>query len=454
QTNRYTVKYVDEKFKVALNGSEFTYEAGNTVVVMGTASGITFTDTNGDMYKLTGWLNDVDNVLYQVGESFTMPESDVTLTAQWEKVEKPVVKKYTVAYEDTMFNSKPNGIVGEYEAGTHINIAELIGEATVVDENGDTYKFIGWKSNTDGKIYMPGEDYTVPEANTVFTAQWELVEIPEQYRVIYLKAIGDSVVDNNLYFEGDKVTVKAPTVMEYNDKVFTYWTARINGEEVIFYPGDVFTMPAQNVIMMGHTEARYHIYYDFNGGTGDPLVDNNVYDSGDKATILDGSYAVKEGYIFNGWCTNPEKHGHCGNCLKPGDTYTFKSGSITLYARWATSLNVTFTVKYDANGGTGETVDSNEYLSGAVVEIMNNNFVRPGYRFVGWNTSADGSGKEYCPTDEINISENMLLYAIWEKTDFVQTGDMTDLSANYLILIMSLLTIVLLGKSKKKKISK
>ena len=51
---------------------------------------------------------------------------------------------------------------------------------------------------------------------------------------------------------------------------------------------------------------------------------------------------------------------------------------------------------------------------------MQNGFTRPGYMFLGWNTSADGSGTTYTDMQEVkNLTDqnnvNIDLYAMWKK---------------------------------------
>ena len=74
-------------------------------------------------------------------------------------------------------------------------------------------------------------------------------------------------------------------------------------------------------------------------------------------------------------------------------------------------------VTYNANGGTGTLVDSNEYLYGASVTILANTFTRKYYTFSHWNTSPDDTGTNYLPGRVITVSANVTLYAIWMQTE-------------------------------------
>ncbi len=74
----------------------------------------------------------------------------------------------------------------------------------------------------------------------------------------------------------------------------------------------------------------------------------------------------------------------------------------------------TYTVTYNANGGTGTmTDDASPYNAGATVTVLDNEFTRDGYIFDHWNTSADNSGTDYDKGDSFTINANTTLYAQW-----------------------------------------
>ena len=75
------------------------------------------------------------------------------------------------------------------------------------------------------------------------------------------------------------------------------------------------------------------------------------------------------------------------------------------------------TITFNANGGNG-------YMSELIFEkdetksLFNNTFDREGYVFVGWNTKADGSGDNYSDGQNIQPTEDLTLYAQWEKIQY------------------------------------
>ena len=75
------------------------------------------------------------------------------------------------------------------------------------------------------------------------------------------------------------------------------------------------------------------------------------------------------------------------------------------------------TITFNANGGNG-------YMSELIYEkdetksLFYNTFEREGYVFVGWNTKADGSGDNYSDGQNIQPTEDLTLYAQWEKIQY------------------------------------
>ena len=77
---------------------------------------------------------------------------------------------------------------------------------------------------------------------------------------------------------------------------------------------------------------------------------------------------------------------------------------MTLYAQWVPVYNV----KYDANGGTGETkAQDNLPFEDKDVTVSENGFTRTGYSFVGWNTlenpTEENPGIAFGPTGTFNV---------------------------------------------------
>ena len=109
--------------------------------------------------------------------------------------------------------------------------------------------------------------------------------------------------------------------------------------------------------------------------------------------------------------------------------------TITLYAIWE---NI-FTVKYDANGGTGATANQTT-VAGKSITIKSASTFTPAdhKQFKNWNTAADGSGTTYAAGSTftpatISYGEEITLYAQWDDVwimKFINTADNSTKTKN------------------------
>ena len=103
---------------------------------------------------------------------------------------------------------------------------------------------------------------------------------------------------------------------------------------------------------------------------------------------------------------NPSDSGNSGNGENSGGSNTNPSNPETPKA--------TYTVTFDANGGTGE-MNPQTAKSGTEITLPENAFTKDGYIFAGWATSAGGN-VSYSDKAKIIVSGNITLYAQWGMT--------------------------------------
>ncbi len=140
---------------------------------------------------------------------------------------------------------------------------------------------------------------------------------------------------------------------------------------------------------------------------------------------------VLTGYKFLGWYADEEGetpvqeadtttieveyNGDTSHTVTNGDKVT-----MTLYAQWNRD---TYTVKYDANGGTGH-MDDQIFNYDEKDFLRKNTFTRVGYDFVGWavdqsSTTADYTDQEY--VSNLTDKNEITLYAVWGKDQIIVT---------------------------------
>lgn len=146
----------------------------------------------------------------------------------------------------------------------------------------------------------------------------------------------------------------------------------------------------------------YTVSYNANGGSGAPGNQTKWY--GETLT-LSGSTPSRTGYIFKGWATSSGG----SVAYAAGANYTANSGA-TLYAVWQA---VTYTVAYNANGGSG--APSNQTKTyGVNLTLSSTKPTRTNYNFKGWGTSASSTTVAYAPGATYSDNAAITLYAVWE----------------------------------------
>jgi len=166
----------------------------------------------------------------------------------------------------------------------------------------------------------------------------------------------------------------------------------------------------------GVTDWQVTLTYDANGGTGAPPKQTFWVQSG---TYISSTIPTRNGYTFVGWTVDasniPPATGTAG--YQPGN-YLNRSSDFTLYAMWRSNVT-TYTLSYDANGGTGAPA-SQTAAAGATINLSTQIPVRDGYplgyRFLGWNPNQTATSPTYQPGQTVSMpGQNRTLYAVWMR---------------------------------------
>lgn len=81
-----------------------------------------------------------------------------------------------------------------------------------------------------------------------------------------------------------------------------------------------------------------------------------------------------------------------------------------------TVVDDSFTLSYNANGGSGAPSNQTGATSYAVSSTVP---TRQGYTFLGWSNSSSASSATYKPGDSISLSANTTLYAVWKSASSI-----------------------------------
>lgn len=138
-----------------------------------------------------------------------------------------------------------------------------------------------------------------------------------------------------------------------------------------------------------------------------------------NTSVTFNAIAANTGYTWKGWYSN---NTGTGNALSTNLAYTRSiTANTTIFAVYTAN---TYTVKFDANGGTG-TMSNQNFTYGTAQNLTANTFTRTGYTFAGWATSANGN-KVYNDKQSVsNLSTSngatVTLYAKWTPVNYTIT---------------------------------
>lgn len=333
-------------------------------------------------------------------------------------------------------------------------------ENTILVANGTTFqgtwRFQGWKRSDTGETVpadTTGTSFTMPNHDLTLTAQWEFT--PNTYKVEYKLNGGSGTAPaahtSYAYTElNGKDGAKTPDGIPFGasvqlrdftgtpppGKYFAGW-GLTEGGPVAYEPERFVNNESLEVKHSGDTITLYAIYKEIGTVTVE-FAGNDA--NGGSVDVHEGSFSeiegtlsgkevqsvatAKPGYHFTGW-----------KCETSGDRTDAKTLKVRLdqvqklftknhnqrVFRFTAQFEPnSFTVKYNANGGTGTMDDQRFRYAGEGDAYLNPNaFVRPGYRFLGWSETEDGKGTSYADKAKFlgvpaNDGAIVTLYAQWQ----------------------------------------
>lgn len=125
------------------------------------------------------------------------------------------------------------------------------------------------------------------------------------------------------------------------------------------------------------------------------------------------------GYHFSGWYTSNDCSGNALSTKNPYSTSSNKGDTYTYFAEFTPN---TYTVKFNANTGSGSMSDMS-FTYDKAQNLTANSFTKTGYTFSGWNTQDNGKGKSYSDGQSVSnlTTENggtVTLYAQWTANTY------------------------------------
>ncbi len=93
----------------------------------------------------------------------------------------------------------------------------------------------------------------------------------------------------------------------------------------------------------------------------------------------------------------------------------YAGGSASVYTSFSVPALASYTVSYNANGGSGAPSSQTKWY-GKTLTLSTTVPTRTGYTFVGWGTSSTATTSSYSAGASYTANAAITLYAIWKKT--------------------------------------
>ena len=326
-------------------------------------------------YTFRGWYN--GNT--PVSSSTKMGDSDVTLTAKWDR------KTYKLSYN----------VNGGKESYTTKDILYLDKLGTLPTPTRTGYTFKGWY-NGSTKV---SEDTQMPAENVELNASWQI----GKYTLSYVTGF-DNLTQNDKVLDYDTAYGSLPELSEEGYTFLGWYTQADGGTKVT---ADDKISDA-NVKIYAHWKInQYTLSYDTN--TTESVYGATKVDFKSSNTL---PVPTKKGYTFLGWYDGSTLIGSVsGGKYTPKD-YVMPAKDVTLIGKWSiNSYKLKYNTGFDDITLNDKTLDYNTQYGELPV------LTRDGYTFHGWKNS----NKETVNADTVIFDSDVQLTADWSINSYKVT---------------------------------
>ena len=312
---------------------------------------------------------------------------------------------------------------GYFLAGDKVNITP----DTKKGRSGEEIPFKEWTSSdvmldksattASNSFTVPGKDVTVTAKHSPFdgtptftpigttgtegTLTFKMVvKADAAYEGFRLVKEGNENNESSYIFINSNTT-STSSPYEYSYKASIYGLNKGN-YYVVAYLANHYYLSEKFTVNYTAPVTTYTVSFNANGGTG-TMAD--VTDISGEYTLPANGFTAPSGKQFKAWSVG-------GSEKAVGDKITVTANT-TVTAVWEDIPVVTYTVSFDANGGTGSMADvtgvSGEYTLPA------NGFTAPaGKQFKAWSVG----GVEKAVGDKITVTANTTVTAVWEAIEY------------------------------------
>ena len=311
------------------------------------------------------------------------------------------LNKYTISFNANGGSGAPSSVTKYY------------GETVALPTTTPTrrgYTFSGWGtySSDTSANYQPGSNYSSNSSSTLYAIWTANVPEPETYTVSYNANGGSGAPSAQVKTENVTLTLSStkPTRSGYT---FKGWSTSKTATSPTYYAGGSYTANASATLYAvweQNAPTTYTVSYNANGGSGAPSSQTKTHN---VTLTLSSTKPTRSGYTFLGWSTSSTA---TSPTYYASGSYT-ANASATLYAVWSKNAPATYTVSFNANGGSGAP-SSVTKTDGVTLYLPTTEPYRSNYEFLGWSTSSTATSPTYYAGGSFSRNANTTLYAVWE----------------------------------------
>ena len=331
---------------------------------------------------------------------------------------------------------------------------------TKTSATGDAYTFNGWYGAASESDTTDKAPFTLTDNKTVY-AHWTYAG-RDQVTVTfdYDGATSPTAPTTITVGKGDSIGDAMPATPVKTNYSFDKWVNIADNSDF-----DKTTTVNSNITVKATYKSDITVNFNINDGTtpATPFATDKGAPSKSYAAPSDPKRA---NYTFVGWNTKANGSGKfitAADYATLNDVSTAAGGTnpVELYAYWADAPvtpgklpgnetpndnGVKVTFDSNASGSASSTVtDANPkyvypHLGDALGTLMPEAPTRTNYKFVGWNTKADGSGTTFTDATAITTTldgvtangskYNLVVYAQWDIADNVDASDKVTITFN------------------------
>jgi uncharacterized repeat protein (TIGR02543 family) len=406
--NLYAIWSQNATYKITFNSNGGTGTMADQSIVQGLSAPLTANAFAKEGSVFAGWASTATatTVEYADKASYTMGGANVTLYAIWSQ---------NAAYKIT-FNS--NGGTGTMADQSIIQGISAPLTANAFTKTGSV--FAGWASTATATTveFADKASYTMGGSNVTLYAIWSQ---NAAYKITFNSNTGTGTMADQSIVQGMSAPLTANAFIKAG-WTFDGWATSATGT-VAYRDGVDYTMGSANVTLYAiWKQNSYTITFNKNDAAASGTMATQTIGSGSSAALTANAY-TKTGWTFSGWATSSTGTVEYSNSAN----YTMGTANVTLYAKWTQNMYLVTFNKNDA-AATG-TMATQSIAEGTTVSLSPNSFVKQGWSFAGWATSASGAAV-YEDQDNYQMENaNVTLYAKWTPQDFSVTFNKNDVGA-------------------------